>query len=158
MMGQLTEKAQLGAGVAGVALCGTSGPPPWTATFGRWLAHLERLRVGRRGHSRLLEWLAFGTHSFEWLSRDTAEVDAYRADPRARVDVLGQRNARARKRRTQRSEGPCPGTHRVSAAGQQQHRQAERQPLLMVSGRQALQAADQIDPRLHARRKAARPR
>ena len=90
MMGQFVDHAPLAAGIAGIALCGTSGPPPWTATPGMLLARLERLRLGRRGRSRLLEHLAFGAHNrgltprrtkFDWLSRDPVVVDAYIADP-----------------------------------------------------------------------------
>jgi alpha-beta hydrolase superfamily lysophospholipase len=90
MMGQFARHAALTPRLAGVVLCGTSGPPPWTARPGLWLAHLERLRLGRHGRSPLLERLAFGGHNrrcsprrtaFDWLSRDPAVVDAYVADP-----------------------------------------------------------------------------
>lgn len=109
MMGQFVDHAPLAAGIIGIALCGTSGPPPWTANPGMLLARLERLRLGRRGRSALVEHLAFGAHNrhltrpapdrtggtevpphvpmtprrtkFDWLSRDPAVVDAYIADP-----------------------------------------------------------------------------
>ena len=109
MMAQFADHVPRSAGIRGVVLCGTSGPPPWIARPGLWLAYLERLRVGARGHSPLLEHLAFGGHNrhladagdggdggtkvppyvppyvprtkFDWLSRDEAEVDAYIADP-----------------------------------------------------------------------------
>ena len=56
----------------------------------RSIARLESLRLGRRGRSRLLNWLTFGRfnqacqprHSaFDWLSRDAAEVQRYLDDP-----------------------------------------------------------------------------
>ena len=56
----------------------------------RSIARLESLRQGRRGRSRLLNWLTFGRfnqacqprHSaFDWLSRDAAEVQRYLDDP-----------------------------------------------------------------------------
>ena len=54
------------------------------------LARLERLRIGQRGHSPLMQALFFGAFNkpfapartpFDWLSRDSAEVDKYIADP-----------------------------------------------------------------------------
>jgi alpha-beta hydrolase superfamily lysophospholipase len=54
------------------------------------LARLERLRLGQRGHSPVMQALFFGAFNkpfkpartaFDWLSRDTAEVDKYIADP-----------------------------------------------------------------------------
>ena len=37
---------------------------------GLWLAYLERLRVGPRGHSPLLEHLAFGAHNRHLVEND----------------------------------------------------------------------------------------
>jgi alpha-beta hydrolase superfamily lysophospholipase len=57
---------------------------------GRLVARLERLRLGRRGRSGLLQAMSFGAWNrafapnrteFDWLSRDAAEVDAYAEDP-----------------------------------------------------------------------------
>ena len=76
--------------LAGVVLSGTSGKPSALAMAGRLIARLERLRLGRRGRSVLLQSLAFDGFNkqfapartpFDWLSRDTAEVDKYIADP-----------------------------------------------------------------------------
>jgi alpha-beta hydrolase superfamily lysophospholipase len=79
-----------GDAVIGAVLSGTNGKPPATASLGRGVAQLERLRVGPRGKSPLLQSLFFGPFNkpfepartpFDWLSRDPAEVDKYVADP-----------------------------------------------------------------------------
>lgn len=53
-------------------------------------ANFERLRMGPRGRSKLLNAMSFGDYNkpfkpnrtdFDWLSRDQAEVDKYVADP-----------------------------------------------------------------------------
>lgn len=62
-------------------------------------AGVERLRVGRRGRSKVLQFLSFGTYNlpfrpnrteFDWLSRDAAEVDDYVLDPRCGFDATTQ--------------------------------------------------------------------
>ena len=72
-------------------LSASTGKPTLLAQAGRLLARIERLRIGERGHSALLESMSFGAFNkqfaptrtaFDWLSRDAAEVDAYIADPR----------------------------------------------------------------------------
>ncbi|HKW52774.1 MAG TPA: alpha/beta hydrolase [Stellaceae bacterium] len=79
-----------GDALAGVVLSGSSGKPSALAVAGRLIARLERLRLGRRGHSALLQRLSFDAFNkqfapartpFDWLSRDAAEVDKYIADP-----------------------------------------------------------------------------
>jgi len=76
--------------LAGAALSGSSGKPPAIATLGRLIARAERLRLGKRGKSRLIFQMWFGDFNkpfkpartaFDWLSRDEKEVDAYVADP-----------------------------------------------------------------------------
>ncbi len=76
--------------LAAVVYSGSNGAPPPIATAGRLIARVERLRLGRRGKSGLLNQMMFGDFNkpfrpartdFDWLSRDPAEVDAYVADP-----------------------------------------------------------------------------
>lgn len=63
------------------------------------LTKLERLRLGRRGRSRLLHALSFGDFNkafaptrteFDWLSRDPDEVDKYANDPHCGFIVTTQ--------------------------------------------------------------------
>jgi alpha-beta hydrolase superfamily lysophospholipase len=99
--------------LAGVVLSGSSGKPPAMAAVGRFIARLERLRLGPRGRSLLLDHLGFGAFNkafepartpFDWLSRDQAEVDTYIADPlcggsstiQLWLDLLGGLNLIAR--------------------------------------------------------------
>lgn len=76
-------------------LSGTNGKPTPIAAAGRVVARAERLRVGPRGHSKLLAALSFEAFNksfkpnrtaFDWLSRDEAEVDKYVADPHCGFD------------------------------------------------------------------------
>jgi alpha-beta hydrolase superfamily lysophospholipase len=76
--------------LAGVVLSGGNGKPTALAAVGRLIARIERLRLGPRGRSNLLSALTFEAFNkkfaptrtaFDWLSRDTAEVDKYVADP-----------------------------------------------------------------------------
>lgn len=82
--------ADHGDAIAGLVLSGSNGPPPAIAGVGRMIARIERLRLGARGKSALLQAMMFGEFNkrfkparteFDWLSRDPAEVDAYVADP-----------------------------------------------------------------------------
>ena len=76
--------------LAGLVLSGSNGKPPAIAALGRLIARVEKLRLGPRGKSALLNQMLFGDFNkpfkpartpVDWLSRDPAEVDKYVADP-----------------------------------------------------------------------------
>lgn len=92
--------------VDGVALSGSLGASVMLAKAAKLLAKGERLRLGQRGRSRVLQFASFGSYNnafkptrteFDWLSRDEAEVDKYVTDPlcgfmcttQLWIDVLG---------------------------------------------------------------------
>jgi len=71
-------------------LSGSNGKPPAIATLARLIARIERLRVGKRNPSPVIQKLTFEEYNkafapnrttFDWLSRDDHEVDLYVADP-----------------------------------------------------------------------------
>jgi alpha-beta hydrolase superfamily lysophospholipase len=85
--------------LAGVVLSGFSGRSSELARLGKLLGSLERLRVGPRKVSKILQLASMGTYnlgfkprrtSFDWLSRDSAEVDKYIADPLCGFDLTVQ--------------------------------------------------------------------
>lgn len=82
--------AEHGDVLAGVVLSGCGGQPTSLALVGRLVARIEKLRIGARGRSGLIQSLTFDSFNkvfepvrtkFDWLSRDPAEVDKYVADP-----------------------------------------------------------------------------
>ncbi len=82
--------AEHGDSLSSVVLSGSSGQPNAPAQTGRLTARLECLRLGPRGKSKLIQSLTFDAFNkrfqparttFDWLSRDPAEVDKYVADP-----------------------------------------------------------------------------
>lgn len=104
---------QHGSQIAGCVLCASNGKPPAIAGLGRLVARAERLRLGGRGVSALIQKLSFDAFNkrflpartdFDWLSRDPAEVDKYIADPycgfpitvQAWIDFLDGLDAMAR--------------------------------------------------------------
>ncbi len=92
-MGSLLVLHQLGLGktpVDAVVLSGTSGPPGRGIALALAVARFERLRLGVRGESAVLQKMLFGRFNdafapaetdFDWLSRDRAEVAKYVDDP-----------------------------------------------------------------------------
>jgi alpha-beta hydrolase superfamily lysophospholipase len=82
--------SERGDALAGAVLSGSGGKPSALAAVGRLIARIERLRLGARGRSALINAMTFGAFNkafapartpFDWLSRDPAEVDKYVADP-----------------------------------------------------------------------------
>jgi len=76
--------------IDGVILSASNFQPVWLAKMGRLVAKLERLRIGEKDSSKLLQFLSFGSFNqtfkpnrteYDWLSRDTAQVDKYITDP-----------------------------------------------------------------------------
>jgi alpha-beta hydrolase superfamily lysophospholipase len=72
-------------------LSAPNGKPSRWAQAGRAVARAERLRLGKRGRSQLINSLTFGKFNeafapvatpFDWLSRDLAEVKLYFNDAR----------------------------------------------------------------------------
>ena len=79
-----------GNALAGVVLSGANGKPTVLAKIGGAVTRAERVRLGARGKSKLVQSLTFDAFNenfapartaFDWLSRDPAEVDKYVADP-----------------------------------------------------------------------------
>ena len=71
-------------------LSGSNYQPEALYRAAEWIARAERWRLGPTGRSKLLNFLSFGSFNkafkpnrseFDWLSRDTAEVDRYINDP-----------------------------------------------------------------------------
>lgn len=92
-MGSLLARTYIADGadnIAGLILSATSGDPGVLGTVGRLIARWECWRKGKKTPSPLLNTLSFGGFNkafapartdFDWLSRDTDQVDAYVADP-----------------------------------------------------------------------------
>lgn len=76
--------------ITGAALSASAKSNPALVRAGGLIARFERLRLGRRGRSGLINAISFGAFNkpykpartdFDWLSRDESEVDKYVADP-----------------------------------------------------------------------------
>lgn len=76
--------------VTGAILSGTGQEPAPLVAAGKLVASLERLRLGPRGRSGLVDALSLGSYNrrfapnrteADWISRDPQAVDAYLADP-----------------------------------------------------------------------------
>jgi alpha-beta hydrolase superfamily lysophospholipase len=76
--------------VDGVILSASNLQSQALSRAGKWVASIEKLRLGADKSSALLQFLSFGSFNkpfkparteFDWLSRDKAQVDKYIADP-----------------------------------------------------------------------------
>ena len=114
-----------GEALSGVVLAGSIGKPARLTLAVGIIARIERLRLGPRGRSALVHSLAFGTFNqpfapvrteADWLSRDSAEVDKYLADPLCRfrpalqlwIDLLDALGEIAKPARQARIPKPLP--------------------------------------------------
>jgi alpha-beta hydrolase superfamily lysophospholipase len=88
-----------GDSIAGLVLSGTGSGGDMLSRLAPWVAKLERQRLGPRAKSAPLKLLLLGAFNkrfepkrteFDWLSRDTREVDAYIADPLCGFDFTIQ--------------------------------------------------------------------
>ena len=79
-----------GAGLDGGVIMGTGMEPLITVEAAKAAASVQKLFLGDRHRSRLIDRLAFGTYNkkienprtaFDWLSRDGSRVEQYMADP-----------------------------------------------------------------------------
>jgi len=84
---ELIEKP---AHINGLILSGSNFQPTLLSKAGLMAAKLEKLRVGSKGSSKLINFLSFGSFNktfkpnrteFDWLSRDQQQVDKYINDP-----------------------------------------------------------------------------
>lgn len=76
--------------LAGLALSGSGYRHPFISGIGQYIAQLERLRLGGKTSSQLLEYLSFGQFKrpfkpirtdHDWISSDPIAVDNYVQDP-----------------------------------------------------------------------------
>lgn len=82
--------AEHGSGLKGVILSGTAGDPGILGRIGLMIAKTQALMSGAKKPSPLMDKLSFGAYTkpfspartpFDWLSRDSDQVDAYIKDP-----------------------------------------------------------------------------
>ncbi len=73
----------------GLILSGSAYTPVVLLHALKWLARFESVRVGKAGYSKVIDQLSFGSYNkafqpqrtpFDWLSRDTQQVDQYIED------------------------------------------------------------------------------
>jgi alpha-beta hydrolase superfamily lysophospholipase len=76
--------------VDGLILSGSNFQPALLSRAAKVVAKIEQIRVGKTRSSALLQFLSFGSFNqafkpnrtaFDWLTRDTIQVDKYVADP-----------------------------------------------------------------------------
>jgi alpha-beta hydrolase superfamily lysophospholipase len=111
--------------IDGAALSGTTGEAGLLDEAGAILARVVRLRLGKRGRSKLLNTIAFAPNNkafqpartdSDWLTSDAAEVEAYIADPwcgfvptvQLWIDLLGGRRVITRQELRERVPKDLP--------------------------------------------------
>ena len=76
--------------IDGLILSGSNGRQGFLLKAGKLVANIEKMVKGRKFKSKMLDSLVFGSYNkpfasdgtgFEWLSRDTEEVEKYVKDP-----------------------------------------------------------------------------
>ncbi len=76
--------------IDGLILSGSNLQPTWLSKAGRFVASIERMRLGQGNSSQLMQFLSFGSFNqafkpnrteYDWLSTDNAQVDKYISDP-----------------------------------------------------------------------------
>lgn len=91
--------AEHGDAYAGVVLSGTCGAPGVREGAARVLARLQLALLGGHAPGRWVQRAVFGTYNrqfapnrtdFDWLSRDTAEVDTYIGDPLTKTPLTAR--------------------------------------------------------------------
>jgi alpha-beta hydrolase superfamily lysophospholipase len=82
--------SKYGENITAAALSASNGPPGFVGKVAQLIIRIEKLRLGKEGHSALMAAMTFKAFNkkfkpnrteFDWLSRDIAEVDKYIADP-----------------------------------------------------------------------------
>jgi len=91
--------AEYGENIAGLILSASIENAGLLRNIGLLIAKIERLRIGARGQSKLLNAMSFGDFNkpfkpsrteFDWISRDNDEVDKYINDPHCGFIVTTQ--------------------------------------------------------------------
>jgi len=76
--------------LAGLILSGSNYQSPLIYKAGQVVAKIEKMRIGQRSPSQLMDFLSFGAFNdkfkptrtdFDWLSKDDEQVDQYILDP-----------------------------------------------------------------------------
>ncbi len=76
--------------IDGLILSGSNLQAPFLPKAGQWVAKIEKMRLGEKNSSKLLQFLSFGTFNqsfkpnrteYDWLSSVNDQVDLYINDP-----------------------------------------------------------------------------
>ncbi len=76
--------------IDGLILSGSNLQAPFLSKAGQWVAKMERMRLGEKNSSKLLQFLSFGSFNqsfkpnrteYDWISSVNDQVDQYLNDP-----------------------------------------------------------------------------